>query len=31
MPSVALPDTIHGVIISRIDRLPQIERQVWRW
>jgi class 3 adenylate cyclase/predicted ATPase len=28
MQTVALPDTIHGVIISRIDRLPQAERQI---
>lgn len=26
--AIALPDTIHGVIISRVDRLPQVERQV---
>lgn len=26
--TVELPDTIHGVIISRIDRLPEVERQI---
>jgi adenylate cyclase len=28
MGTIALPDTIHGVIISRIDCLPPIDRQV---
>jgi class 3 adenylate cyclase/tetratricopeptide (TPR) repeat protein len=26
--TIALPDTIHGIILSRIDRLPQTDRRV---